>query len=98
MRIMLIRPPVPPHTIGLKHIMICEPLELEYVAAGLDGHEVMIVDMILQGGLEGRLRRFKPDIVGTSCYISGVNEVIKICRRVKNWNPRTHTVVGDVQA
>lgn len=98
MRILLIRPPVPPHTIGLKHIMICEPLELEYVAAGLDGHEIMIFDMILQRGLEARLRTFQPNLVGTSCYISGVNEVIKICRAVKRWNPQTHTVVGGVQA
>ena len=33
MRILLVRPPVPRQTIGLKHVMICEPLELEYVAA-----------------------------------------------------------------
>ena len=98
MRIMLVRPPVPPHTIGLKHIMVCEPLELEYVAAGLHGHEIMIVDLILERGLGERLRRFRPDIVGTSCYISGVNEVIKICRQVKRWNPEARTVVGGVQA
>ena len=47
MRILLVRPPVPPHTIGLKHIMICEPLELEYVAAGLGDHEVEIVDLMM---------------------------------------------------
>ncbi|MEJ2194183.1 MAG: hypothetical protein P8X73_04915 [Ignavibacteriaceae bacterium] len=40
MKILLIRPPVPKFTIGLKNIMICEPLELEYVAAGITGHEV----------------------------------------------------------
>ena len=98
MRIMLVRPPVPRHTIGLKHIMICEPLELEYVAAGLDGHEIEIVDLILERGLERRLRRFRPEVVGTSCYITGVNEVIKICRAAKRWNPRCHTVVGGVHA
>jgi hypothetical protein len=38
MRILLVRVPIPRHTMGLKHIMICEPLELEYVAAGLTGH------------------------------------------------------------
>ena len=86
MRVMLVRPAVPPHTIGLKHIMICEPLELEYVAAGLNGHDVEIVDLILERGFESRLRRFRPDVVGTSCYISGVNEVIKICRTAKRWN------------
>jgi len=98
MRVLLIRPPVPPHTIGLKHIMICEPLELEYVAAGLRDHDVEIMDMIIEGHLERRLRRFAPDVVGTSCYISGVNEVKKICRTVKRWNPDCWTVVGGVQA
>jgi len=47
MRVLLIRPPVPHHTIGLKHVMICEPLELEYVAAGIPDHEVQIFDMII---------------------------------------------------
>ena len=46
MRILLVRPAVPRHTIGLKHIMICEPLELEYVAAGLEGHEVQVMDLM----------------------------------------------------
>lgn len=98
MRILLVRPPVPRHTIGLKHIMICEPLELEYVAAGLVGHEVEIVDLILEKNFVRRLKKFKPDVVGTSSYISGVNEVIKICRTVKEWSPQCRTVVGGVQA
>ncbi|HEV2915484.1 MAG TPA: radical SAM protein [Pyrinomonadaceae bacterium] len=98
MRILLVRPPVPRHTMGLKHIMICEPLELEYVAAGLDGHEVEIIDLIVEGGYEKRLRRFRPDVVGTSCYITGVNEVKKLCRAAKRWNPDCKTVVGGVHA
>lgn len=98
MRVLLVRPPVPPHTMGLKHVMICEPLELEYVAAGLDGHEVQIMDMIVERDFEGRLRSFRPDVVGTSCYITGVNEVIKLCRTAKRWNPAVYTVVGGVHA
>jgi radical SAM superfamily enzyme YgiQ (UPF0313 family) len=98
LRILLIRPPVPKHTMGLKHVMICEPLELEYVAASAPGHEFQIFDMILEKGLERRLKSFRPDIVGTSCYITGVNEVIKLCRTVKDWNPGCLTVVGGVHA
>jgi hopanoid C-3 methylase len=98
MRVLLVRPPVPRHTMGLKHIMICEPLELEYVAAGLAGHEVEIMDLIVERGFEKRLRRFKPDVVGTSCYITGVNEVKKLCRATKRWNPNCKTVVGGVHA
>ncbi|MGD2153481.1 MAG: cobalamin-dependent protein, partial [Gemmatimonadales bacterium] len=78
--------------------MICEPLELEYAAAGLDRHEVKIFDMILERDLQAALRGFAPDVVGTSCYITGVNEVKKICRAVKMWNRECWTVVGGVQA
>lgn len=98
MKILLIRPPVPKFTIGLKNIMICEPLELEYVAAGLDGHDVQIMDLILEKNLNQRLQSFDPDIIGTSSYIAGVNEVIKICREVKTWKKECWTVVGGVQA
>ena len=98
MRILLIRPPVPKHTIGLKHIMICEPLELEYAAANLDGHEVQILDLIVERGYEKRLRKFKPDVVCSSSYISGVNEVIKLFRKAKLWNRDVFTVAGGVQA
>jgi len=98
MKILLVRPPVPRHTIGLKNVMICEPLELEYVAAGLQGHDVQIFDGILERGLKRRLRKFKPDVIGTSCYITGVNEVKKVCREAKLWNPECRTVVGGVHA
>ena len=81
MKILLVRPPVPSHTIGLKNVMICEPLELEYVAAGLQGHDVQIFDGILERGLKRRLRKFKPDVVGTSCYITGVNEAKRFVAR-----------------
>jgi len=97
-RVLLVRPPVPPHTIGLKHIMVCEPLELEYVAAGLAGHEVEILDLLVERGFARRLRRFRPDIIGTGSYITGVNEVKKLCRAAKRWNPRVVTVVGGVHA
>lgn len=98
MRILFVRPPVPPHTIGLKHIMICEPLELEYAAAGLEGHELQIMDMIIEKRFRKRLEKFKPHVVATSCYVTGVNEVIKICRETKLWNRQCFTIAGGTQA
>jgi radical SAM superfamily enzyme YgiQ (UPF0313 family) len=98
MKILFVRPPVPPHTIGLKHIMICEPLELEYAAAGLGDHDVQIMDLIVEKGFVKRLKRFKPDVVASSCYITGVNEVIKLFRQAKLWNRQCITIAGGVQA
>jgi len=78
--------------------MICEPLELEYLAAGIPDHDVQILDLIVERGFEKRLKQFRPDVVGLSCYITGVNEVIKLCRIIKRWNSSCLTVVGGVHA
>jgi radical SAM superfamily enzyme YgiQ (UPF0313 family) len=99
MRILLVRPPVPKQTIGLKNIMVCEPLGLEYVAAGVDRkHKIRIFDSLVEKGFRRVLKKFSPDIVGLNCYITGVNEVIKICRKIKTKNPGCLTVVGGVHA
>lgn len=98
MKILLVRPSVPKHTIGLKHIMICEPLELEYIAAGLDGHDLMIFDHLVETGFKSRIEEFKPDIVVSSCYKTGTNEVIKLFRYVKSIDINCITIVGGVHA
>jgi radical SAM superfamily enzyme YgiQ (UPF0313 family) len=98
MRVLLVRPKPPKHTLGLKNIMICEPLELEYLAAGLGNHNVKIVDEIMGAKTPDVVRQFKPDVVGTSSYITGVNEVRRICRTAKRYNPGILTVVGGVHA
>ncbi|MEN8201966.1 MAG: radical SAM protein [Bacteroidota bacterium] len=98
MKILLIRPEPPQYTIGLKNIMVCEPLELEYVAAGLEGHEVEIMDMIFESDLTGKLRSFNPDVVGTSSYITGIRNALKICQVTKQLNDKILTLVGGVHA
>ncbi|MFT3945413.1 MAG: radical SAM protein [Agriterribacter sp.] len=98
MKILLVRPPVPKHTIGLKHIMICEPLELEYIAAELLHHEVMIFDHLVEKDFLKRVSAFKPDVVVSSCYKSGTNEVIKLFREIKHVNKNIITIAGGVHA
>jgi radical SAM superfamily enzyme YgiQ (UPF0313 family) len=98
MNVLLVRPAPPKYTIGLKDLMICEPLELEYVAAAIKGHHVEIFDMILERDLAGKIRGFTPDIVGTSSYITGVNKVKEICRTAKTIDRRIVTIVGGVHA
>ena len=50
MNVLLVRPRPDKETIGLQNVMICEPLELEYIGAYIQplGHNVTIVDMILE--------------------------------------------------
>jgi len=40
------------------------------------------------------VRRFRPDVFGTSSYITGVNEAVRLCRAVKRIDPGVLTVVG----
>ena len=50
MNVLLVRPRPHKDTIGLQNVMICEPLELEYISSNIEplGHKVTIVDMIIE--------------------------------------------------
>ena len=98
MRVLLVRPPVSEQTIGLKHIMICEPLELEYIGALLDNHEVKVCDLLVENNFEQYLKEFKPEIIASSAYKAGTNELIKLFRRAKTLIPSVITIAGGVHA
>jgi len=98
MKIMLVRPSPPAETIGLQHVMVVEPLELEVMAAAVGAdHEVVIIDMILENKpLEHFIRTFEPDLVGLTGYITHMGVIGDYCRRVKKFNPSIVTVAGGV--
>jgi len=100
MKILLLRPKPDPRTIGLQKIMICEPLELEYLAAAVpDHHPVALADMILEKrSLAGLLRQHQPQLVAITAYISHVDVVKSYARQIKARSPLTRVVVGGVHA
>jgi radical SAM superfamily enzyme YgiQ (UPF0313 family) len=100
MRILLVRPKPHHDTIGLQSIMICEPLELEYLAAIVKGkHKVQLVDMILEKKpLDHFIKVFKPDVVALTGYISHINVIKEYSEISKRINPIIKTVVGGVHA
>lgn len=100
MKILLIRPKPDPETIGLQHVMICEPLELEYVGAVLeDGHDVVLIDMILEKrSLEDIIKVEKPDMVCMTGYISHVHVLKSLATRIKGIDGSIKVVVGGSHA
>lgn len=101
MKILLIRPRPPKETIGLQHVMICEPLELEYLAGNIDPRkaEVQILDMILErGSIDRHLRKYRPDMVGLTGYITHIGVIKGYAQRIKSLLPDTVTVVGGVHS
>lgn len=101
MRILLVRPRPDRETIGLQNVMICEPLELEYIGAYVEplGHTVNIVDMILERKpLSYFIKKYNPDIVGITSYIAHINVVKKYAREIKQEKPLCRVAVGGVHA
>lgn len=96
MKVLLVRPPQPPETIGLQHLMVVEPLELEVIAATVaPPDDVALVDLLLEEEpLEAFLDRERPGVVGFTGYITNVGVVRELAARVKRWSPGAVTVVG----
>ncbi len=98
MKILFIRPQIPNETIGLQHVMIVEPLELENLATLVETeHDVKIIDMILENKpVEHFIREYNPDMVCLTGYITHIYEMIHVCSVAKKINPEIITVVGGV--
>jgi radical SAM superfamily enzyme YgiQ (UPF0313 family) len=98
MKILFVRPRPSPETIGLQHVMVVEPLELEVLAALVSPDDrPVIIDMILEReSFEFHLRREAPDVVCVTGYITHIGTMIEYCRTVKRWNPAVWTIVGGV--
>ena len=98
MKILFVRPRPSGKTIGLQHVMIVEPLELE-VLATLAGktNQAVIVDMILEKKpIDYFIRKENPDIFCVTGYITNVPGMINYCHRAKEINRRIITVAGGV--
>lgn len=100
MKIILIRPKPDSETIGLQHVMICEPLELEYVGAVLeDRHDVVLFDMILEKKpFDDIVKSEKPHMVCMTGYISHVHVLKDLAKRVKAIDADIKVVVGGSHA
>ena len=101
MNVLLVRPDSPKESINLQSFMICEPLELEYVASELinEGHNVELIDMLLEKkSLKYFLKQKKYDFVCFTAYITTVGVVKKYCEIIKKYDSSIITCVGGVHA
>ena len=100
MKVLLVRSRQPEETIGLQHLMVVEPLELEVIGALVaPPDEVVLVDLMLEReSLEAFLARERPDVIGFTGYITNVGVLRDLAARVKRWSPRAATVVGGPHA
>ena len=101
MKVMLVRPKPHKNSLGLSDLMTCEPIELEYVAALCKslGHDVVLVDMILEKkSLKELVILENPKIVMFTSYITHVNVIKDYSDIVKEVNKKIITAVGGVHS
>ena len=101
MKILLVRPNTPKESINLQSFMICEPLELEYVASSLmqNGHEVDLIDMLIEKKpLQLFLKQKDYQMVCMTAYITTVGVVKEYAQIIKSYNSNILTCVGGVHA
>lgn len=98
MKVLLVRLAPPAETIGLQHLMVVEPLELEVLAAQMRSPDrALLWDGILdEEPLEGVLRRERPEVLALTGYITHVGSMKDACRLAKRIDPGVRTVVGGV--
>ncbi|MDX9917098.1 MAG: B12-binding domain-containing radical SAM protein [Gudongella sp.] len=104
MKILLIRPKPDKETIGLQHVMVCEPLELEYLVSNIPEElkskvDIKIFDFILENrSYEDVIREEKPDLIGFTGYISHVGVIKNLAKISKEVLENVYTAVGGVHA
>ena len=104
MKVLLIRPNPPKETIGLQHVMICEPLELEYLVSNVpeyikDKVELKIFDLILERkSYKKILVEENPDFIVFTGYITHVGVIKQMSEFAKQIIPSVKVGVGGVHA
>ena len=104
MNILLIRPKPHKETIGLQHVMICEPLELEYLVSNIDEDikekiKIKIIDLILEKKKYTEIiKEEKPDFILYTGYITHVGIIKELSKKSKEIFPNVKTGVGGIHA
>jgi len=98
MKILMVRPKPSAETIGLQHLMIVEPLELEILSAlKRNTDTVVVVDMILEKKtFESFLIEHQPEVLCVTGYITNVSTIISYCLTAKRISNKIVTIVGGV--
>lgn len=98
MIILFVRPRPEPETIGLQHVMIVEPLELEVLAACVrpTDHTVIIDMMLERESFTRLLLEIAPEVLCVTGYITNVATMLEYCREAKQCLPNISTIAGGV--
>jgi len=99
LRILAYKPRPARQTIAMESVVCCEPLELEYLAAYLDGHQLTLLDgMTDRRDVVAVAKQTQAQLVLFSAFITNVEDVLEWSRRLKQLPAPPLVFVGGVHA
>ncbi len=83
LRVLAYKPSPEPQTIRMERLITCEPLELEYLATVLEGHEVFLLDGMVDGSdpVEAA-RHVGAQVVLVTAFITNIDRVLRMAREL----------------
>lgn len=100
MRILLVNPPYGDSVVGFERLMIIEPLALEYVGTILkkEGHQVIILDEVLENKFVETVKRFRPNVISFTGIYAHIYVINKMCNQAKKIDPNIVNIVAGSHA
>lgn len=100
MRVLLVNPPYGDSVVGFERLMVIEPLALEYVGTILqkEGHQVEILDEVLDNNFVETVKRFRPDVISFTGIYAHIYIINKMCNQAKEIDPDIVTIVAGSHA
>jgi radical SAM superfamily enzyme YgiQ (UPF0313 family) len=98
MKVLLIYPDLSKESVVPKKLFNIEPLGLEYLAGTIPQQKVKILDMKMERNWEREIEEFQPEVVGISGKVIHCFRMLEVLKKVKEFNPKTLTMVGGPHA
>ncbi len=99
LRVLAYKPSPEPQTIRMERLITCEPLELEYLATVLEGHEIFLLDgMVDSGDPVVAARDVGAQVVLVTAFITNIDRVLRIAAELRQHPDPPRLFVGGPHA
>lgn len=99
LRVLAYKPSPEPQTIRMERLITCEPLELEYLATVLEGHEIFLLDgMVDRADPVLAARNLQAQVVLVTAFITNIDRVLRMAKELRQLPDPPRLFVGGPHA
>lgn len=99
LRVLAYKPCPEPQTIRMERLITCEPLELEYLATVLEGHEIFLLDGMVDSADPVRAARtLGAQVVLVTAFITNIDRVLRMAQQLRQLPEPPRLFIGGPHA